>query len=361
MHRLDDLARVEHELSIGSRRLILLIAAAFALSIAALFCRRTHGEPLPPQPAPLGVAASDQEIELGRFMFYNKLLSADGTVSCATCHDPRKGWGDGLPLAVGIGNQVGTRNSPTLINVSWVPLVFWDGRTVSTTAQALLPISNPIEMGRQTEQQAVARLNRDPETVARFAKVFGIDQTSGQAVTGIRLARSLAAFQTEIVSANAPVDRYRDGDKSALTPDARIGYEIFEKSGCMKCHVPPLYTNNTFINNGSEFAGKSRVTDQGRFGVASSGRTPNTVRAFKVPTLREITRTGPYMHAGQFDSLERVVAHYNAGGANYQGVRDRSIDQRIKPLGLTETQADYLVTFLKEGFTGRVYPMIEAP
>jgi cytochrome c peroxidase len=340
------------------------IAALVWLLIAILLCifaAVVNAEPPPRQPPPLGVPPTPKEIELGRALFFDPILSANGTVSCATCHDPKLGWSDGRRVAVGIFNQVGTRNSPTIINAGYVPLVFWDGRTVSTVAQALLPMSNPIEMGQQSEQQIVARLNSSANYVARFAETYGIDQQTGRAVTGQRLARAIAAFEATVTSFDAPIDRYRDGDQRALTPEARIGYGIFERSNCMDCHKPPLYTTNGFANNGSEFAGKPQITDQGRFSIASSGRGPDTVRAFKIPTLREIQRTAPYMHAGQFDTLERVVAHYNAGGTNFRNQRDRFTDGRIKPLGLTEEQADYLVTFLKEAFAGSDYPMIEAP
>jgi cytochrome c peroxidase len=331
------------------------------ICLTLVLCQLAAGESPVPQTGPLGVAPSPGEVELGRKLFYDPRISQNGTVACATCHNPENGWADGRPLAVGILNQVGTRNSPTIINTSYVPLVFWDGRTVSTVAQALLPMSNPIEMGRQSEQQVVNRLRLISGYIADFAKVYGVDSQTGQVITGLRLARAIAAFESTIVSWDAPIDRYRDGNVNALSPDARIGYKIFEKANCMACHTPPLYTDNLFHNNGSEFAGKAQITDQGRFSVASSGRGVETVRAFKTPTLREIGRTAPYMHAGQFETLERVVAHYNAGGANYQGRRDRFIDQRIQSLGLKETQTDYLVLFLKEAFRGYHYPSVDAP
>jgi cytochrome c peroxidase len=361
MDTFDEITKCENSCVKSGRRVLVIAAIAFVALLIVIGLSHAKGEALPVQRPPLGVTASAEEIELGRFMFFNKSLSTTGTHSCATCHDPRKGWSDGQPVAIGILGQAGTRNTPTLVNVGYGDLMFWDGRTISTTAQALLPISNPIEMGRQTEQQVVARLNGDAEVVARFARVYGIDRQTGRAVTGIRLARSLAGFQSGLTSAMAPIDRYRDGDKNALTADAKIGLTIFEKSGCMQCHPPPLYTTNGFANNGSEFAGKPRITDQGRFGVVSSGRGRETVRAFKIPTLREITRTAPYMHAGQYSTLERVVAHYNAGGANYQGQRDSFIDPRIKKLGLSESEGQYLVVFLKEAFAGAEYPMIEEP
>lgn len=336
-----------------------LVLTLVGLIIAAV----AQGQTLPVQPDPIGGPPTAQEIELGRFMFFNPILSTDGTVSCSSCHNAEHGWSDGQSVAIGIGNQAGRRKSPTLINAGYLnnALLFWDGRTRGTSAQALLPISNPIEMGTQTEAQAVARLNLDREVAGKFTAVFGIDQQTQRPVTGGRLARVIACFQSTIVSADCPADRYLAGDKNALTPDAAIGFEIFKKANCVACHTPPLWTNQLFANNGSEFVCKTRMNDNGRFEVASSGRGNETVRAFKVPTLREIQRRQPYMHHGLMPDLERVIAHYNSGAKNSSGQRDRFTDPRIKPLDLSETEAGYLLVFLREGFAGSSYPDISAP
>lgn len=321
-----------------------------------------HAQP-PVQTGPLGLAPSAAEVELGRKLFFDPRLSEDLSVSCSSCHDPRRGWSDGRPLAVGIRGQVGTRHSPTIINSSFLPLVFWDGRTVENTTQALLPLSNPIEMGNQTEAQVLTKLRLIPGYVSAFAEAFGsIDVQSVSPITGPRLARAIAAFEASVVSFDAPIDRRLAGELDALTPDEEVGFQIFERSNCMDCHTPPLFTNRLFINNGFEFAGKYRVSDSGRFGVVPEQfRTAATVRAFKVPTLREIQRTAPYGHHGAFPDLKRVVRHYSAGGARYDRQRDRYMDRRIVPLNLTPTQEDYLVLFLSRAFASPTYPMIEAP
>lgn len=334
-----------------------LIAIAVLLITAVAVQAQT-----PQQSGPLGVAPSAQEIELGRKLFFDPRLSEDGTVSCSTCHDPRQGWSDGLPVAVGIRGQAGTRNSPTVINASYSPLMFWDGRAIDTTSQALLPLANPIEMGRQTDQDVVRRLRLIPGYLVLFAEVYGIDPIQGSPVTGVNLGRAIAAFESTVVSFDAPIDRYLEGDKDALTPDAKVGLNIFKAAKCAQCHSYPLMTDNLFHNNGMEFAGKLRITDQGRAGVLPRGSVrANHVRAFKTPTLREIARTAPYNHAGNFATLERVIAHYNAGGGNYQGLKDRFTDPRIRPLGLTAEQQKYLVVFLREAFASSSYPLIEEP
>lgn len=311
---------------------------------------------------PLGIEPTATQVELGRALFFDARLSADGTVSCSSCHDPRQGWSDGERVAIGIRGQAGTRNSPTIINASYSPTMFWDARVTGTPAQSILPLVNPIEMGNASQQQVVARLRLIPGYVSRFADAYGVDPVAGNPVTSINLARALSAFETSVLSFDAPIDRYLAGDSKAMTADAKVGYGLFLKAGCTSCHPAPLYTDHATHNNGMEFAGKFRVTDQGRFGVIDRrGATGLDVRAFKTPTLREIHRTAPYNHAGNFATLERVVQHYNAGGANFRGVRDRYTDPRVRPLGLTAEQRYYLELFLVEGFASPSYPMITEP
>ncbi len=317
---------------------------------------------LPAQPQPLGITPSGGEVELGRKLFFDKRLSLDGTVSCSSCHDPKKGWSDGLPLAVGINGRIGNRHSPTIINAAWSAHMFWDGRTIGTPTQSLLPLSNPDEMGQQTEGQVIAKLRLIPEYVALFTKLYAIDPAQGSAITGVNLARAFAAFETTIVSVDAPIHRRLAGDENALTPDAEIGFKLFKKANCMDCHVPPLFTDHLFHNNGMEHAGKYRVTDQGRYNVIPAGtRSGFDMRAFKTPTLMEIQRSAPYNHAGNFADLKRVLLHYNAGGARFDKRTDPNKDVRIKPLGLNATQLAYFEVFMKEAFAGKNYPMIEEP
>lgn len=343
--------------------LLVFVVAAIVMIVVAIVGNLCKGADIPQQPGPLNVRPSAKEIELGRKLFFDRRLSQNNTISCSSCHDPAKGWSDGRQLAVGILGQTGTRHSPTIINSSYMPLVFWDGRTVTTVPQALLPISNPIEMGdANNEVRTINKLRLIPGYVSLFADVYGIDTLSGSSVTGVNLGRAIAAFESTVVSFDAPVDAYMAGDRKALSPDAEVGFKIFEKADCMSCHKPPLFTDNLFHNNGMEFAGKFRTTDDGRFRILPANlRTNDTVRAFKTPTLREISRSAPYNHAGNFADLRRVIQHYNAGGANYQNQKDRFQDQRIKPLGLTETQFHYLEVFLKEGLQCKNYPMISEP
>jgi len=337
--------------------------------IIALCIASTASAQVPPQPAPFGVKPSASHIELGRKLFFDPRLSQNGSVSCSTCHDPRKGWADGRALAVGIDGRVGNRHTPTIINSGYTPLVFWDGRTVATTTQSLLPLANPNEMANQVNPQndadVVERLKLIPGYVRLFTESFNIDTASRSAITGANLAYALAAFESSVTSFDAPIDRFEKGDKKALSPDAQVGYRIFEKANCKACHKPPLWTDNLFHNNGFEHAGLIQPRGQfdvGRFNeVPRNLRTNAMIRAFKTPTLRDHEKTAPYGHHGAMESTERVVLHYSTGGMKFDGTRDRFMDPRIKPLDLTDTQRKYLATLLKEGFSGSRYPMIEAP
>lgn len=320
--------------------------------------------------APQGIPVTPERVELGRKLFFDERLSINGTVSCSTCHDPAHGWADGNSVAVGILGRTGTRNSPSIINASFSTLQFHDGRTVGQPTQSLQPILNRLEMGGQSEQQVLNRLRRIPGYVDLFQRAYGFDRRQGTPVTREAYGHAFASFESTIVSFDAPVDRRLAGDAAALSPEAEIGFAIFEKANCMACHKPPLFTDLGFHNNGMEFAGKSRASDDGRFAIIrnsnrfSQAQKAAAVRAFKTPTLREIARTAPYNHAGTFLSLRRVLQHYNAGGAklvNGVPVVDSFIDRRIQPLGLTDRQLDYLELFLVEGFASESYPMVTRP
>lgn len=351
------------------------IISASAIPAAAILLLlgggSAHGQSIPPLAVPLGVPITPERIELGRKLFFDPRLSLNGTISCSTCHDPAHGFADGNSVAIGIFGRRGTRNSPTILNASFSTLQFHDGRTVGQPTQSLQPIVNRLEMGGQSEQQVLNRLRSIPGYVDLFTRAYGFDRRQGTAVTREAYGHAMASFESTVVSFDAPVDRRLAGDRSALSAEAEIGFGIFSRSGCMACHKPPLFTDLAFHNNGMEFAGKQRATDNGRFTVINGLRGASqldralAVRAFKTATLREIARTAPYNHAGTFLSLRRVLEHYNAGGAklnaNGAPVVDSAIDPRIKPLGLTDQQLGYLETFLVEGMAGEHYPMITRP
>ena len=286
-----------------------------------------------------------QKIELGKQLYFDPRLSIDNTVSCASCHDPAKGWSNGERFATGIKGQKGGRSAPTIINAAYQDFQFWDGRAHRVEGQALGPIQNPIEMGMKLDD-LVVKLNKIAGYKQQFQSIFGTD------VTTDGIAKAIASFERTVLSGDAPFDRYKAGDKSALSAAALRGFDVFfNKAHCSACHQGPNFTDGAFHNLGVGIDDSN--PDIGR---QSETKLLGDRGAFKTPTLREIARSAPYMHDGRFKTLEEVVEYYVKGcTANAQ------LDEEIFPLKLTPQQKADLVTFLKEGLASSKYPMIAAP
>jgi len=289
--------------------------------------------------------------ELGKLLFFDKRLSSDGSVACASCHDPSKGFTDGAANSLGIGGQRGGRSAPTVINRAYSTLQFWDGRAPTLEEQAKGPIANPIEMtvDKATDLahgNVVKRLKAVPGYAARFKKVFGTAD-----VTIDQVAQAIATFERTVLSGNSPYDRYQAGDEKALTPAQRRGMDVFfKKAACDSCHLGFNFTDGSFENIG---IGMDRPDpDLGRYLVTHREEEKG---AFKTPTLREIEHTAPYMHDGSLRSLEEVVEHYDKGG-----IKNPQLNQRIKPLHLTPQEKSDLVAFLK-ALSGEGWQQVKAP
>jgi cytochrome c peroxidase len=319
------------------KRMLMLSSAAMA---AALFLAAAEGGK-PTFKVPLGLTPviwpkdnpySPEKAELGRFLYFDTRLSADGTVSCATCHNPDFGFSDGKPVSTGIKGQKGGRNSPTVLNRAYSQHQFWDGRAASLEEQAKGPMANPIEMGH-TLDGVVARLRSIPGYVALFEKAFGTRDFDIDHV-----AKAIATFERTILSGNSPYDRYKAGDKKALTKSQIRGMDVyFKKAKCDQCHEGINFTTNAYHNLG---VGMDKPNpDVGRYEVT---KDPKDWGAFKTPTLRDLTRTAPYMHDGSLATIEDVVAFYNKGGE-----WNKNLDERMKPLRLSNQEFDDLVAFLK--------------
>lgn len=285
----------------------------------------------PPPVAPNGNAATPERVRLGRKLFFDARLSADGTVACASCHDPAHGFASVAPRAVGILGRVGTRNAPSLLNRAYGKSFFWDGRSKTLEEQALEPIANPLEMGTVVGD-AVARLQADAEYRAAF------DAAYPGGVTAENLGRALAAFERALVSGGSRVDRFQAGEVGALNESQRIGLWLFESRGqCWRCHRGPNYTDEKFHNTG--VAVLQAEPDAGRHAAtrdeADRGR-------FKTPSLRDVSRTAPYMHDGSLATLREVVEYYNRGGG-----RSTGLDPAIKPLAFSPDEVNHLVAFLE--------------
>jgi cytochrome c peroxidase len=311
-----------------------------------------------------GKAATKETIALGEKLFNDKRLSADDSVACATCHDPKKGFTDALPVSEGIKKQKGTRNAPTVLNAMFNGTQFWDGRAKDLEEQAGLPILNPIEMGMSDQAAVVAKLKSIPEYVTEFKAVFNRE------ITYADLSAAIAAFERTQFSGDAAFDKFIMGDDKALNASAKRGWALFNgKARCNTCHagnaVSPLFSDQKFHNIGiaahktnfvelareglkvvrtgdqkqiDELALQSKFSELGRFLVT---KNENDIGAFKTPTLRNIGITGPYMHDGSLATLWDVMDHYNKGG-----VQNPFIDGGMQRLGLTEPEIDDLVELM---------------
>ncbi|MBI3590619.1 MAG: c-type cytochrome [Candidatus Melainabacteria bacterium] len=272
---------------------------------------------------------ADLEIELGKKLFFDPILSKTGTVSCASCHKPDHGFSDDKPVSIGINDQKGDRNTPTVFNTSHLKFLFWDGRAKSLEEQALGPIQNPKEMG-ETIAGVLTKLNKDPVYVKQFQNAFG-----RKSIAVLHLALAITAFERTLISTDSDYDRFLSGDSMALSESANRGLALFNgKAMCIACHKGPDFTDGDFHNIGLP------ITDD--VGRSKISVTSKDTRKFKTPTLREVANTAPYFHSGQFETLEQVIAFYNAGG----GV-DTYKDPLKKPLNLNEQEQKDLIEFLK--------------
>lgn len=257
---------------------------------------------------------------LGRKLFFDPALSADGKVSCASCHLPEHAFSDPRPRSVGIHGRLSTRHSPTLLNRALGEAFFWDGRSRSLEEQALEPLTHEREMGRKLEDLE-QQLADSAEYRAAFQSAYA------SAPTRVLLARALSDFQRTILIADSPVDRFQQGDFEALSVEERLGLWIYEsKGGCWRCHSGPNFADERLHNTGVG-ALAAQALDTGRF---------------KTPTLRGLSMSAPYMHDASIATLEEVVAFYNRGGGANPGLA-----QELKPLQLSEAEAGHLVAFLR--------------
>lgn len=295
--------------------------------------------------APLGIRGAldrlpspptSESVRLGRWLFFDKRLSGDGTVACATCHSSNAAFGSTLPVAVGIHGQRGTRKTPPLVNLAFVPrlVFFWDGRAASLEAQAPKPIENPIEMGFN-EADAVATVAAVPSYPEYFRRAFGTTT-----VTMALVAKAIADYERTRFSGNSAFDRWRSNPSAPYPPDAARGFAVFRRVRCDGCHGGPNFSDFAFHNTGVAWDPATRTfTDLGRGAISGDDRDDG---AFKTPTLRDLSVRAPYMHDGSFGTLEDVVAFYDRGG-----VANPALDRRIRPLRLTADERRALVAFLR--------------
>jgi cytochrome c peroxidase len=337
---------------------------------------------------PLGLAAGASQvvglernpmtrakIELGRQLYFDTRLSADGSISCASCHDPSRGYAAATRFGVGVGGQEGGRNSPVSYNRILSGAQFWDGRAASLEEQAKGPIANPIEMAN-THEQAVATVRGIPGYARQFAVVFPSDR-----VTIDTIAAAIATFERAIVTGPSPYDyaenlaRFKDlsaedlaalkedepgtyaaylgakadAERAPMSAEATRGQELFfsKRVNCAACHVGANLADEKYYNLG--VGADAANPDVGRFAVT---KDPKDWGAFKTPTIRNVATSGPYMHDGSQKTLMDVVEHYDRGGTP-----NRNLDERIVKLNLTPREKADLVAFM-EACTGS-FPKVE--
>jgi cytochrome c peroxidase len=325
---------------------------------------------LPAVSVPADNPQTPEKITLGKRLYEDKRFSGDGTVSCATCHDPSKAFSDALPVAEGIRKQKGTRNSPTVINAAFYTSQFWDGRRATLEEQAKDPFLNPIEHGLASHEPILRTIRTDPFYPVEFRKVFGVD---AKGITIDHVVKAIASFERTVISGDSPFDRYLyGGDKTAISESAKRGLELYRvKARCQDCHAigqtNAIFTDNKFHNVGVGFkrigdrylqvasafrkarqAGKdvdrsvltdAEASELGQFAVTLK---PSDIGRFKTSTLRNVAVTGPYMHDGSVKTLEEVVELYDKGGE-----QNPFLDSGIRPLNLTPQEKADLVEFLK--------------
>jgi cytochrome c peroxidase len=309
-----------------------------------------------------------EKVALGEKLFFDSRLSADGTVACATCHDPARAFTDGRPVSIGIHGRAGQRNAPTILNALYNKAQFWDGRAATLEEQAAFPIVNPVEMGQPTVDAAVAGIAGIAEYRQAFLNVFG------RPADGQNLPHAIAAYERTLVSFDSPFDHFIAGDKNAIDDSAKRGWQLFNtKARCNKCHAltdtqPDVvnFMDYDFHNIGIGIirhnvvslareaeqqiaSGDTLAVDRAAIATEMSalGRFLVTkkeadIASFKTPNLRNVLVTGPYFHDGSQETLWDVMDHYNKG----DGLQNPWLDEDIQPLALTEDEIDDLVAFL---------------
>lgn len=325
---------------------------------------------LPPLVIPADNPQDTEKVVLGQRLFEDTRFSADGTISCASCHKPDMAFTDGLPTAEGIGKQRGTRNTPTVLNAAFYTTQFWDGRRADLEGQAGDPLLNPIEHGLKTHQAVIDVIVKDAAYPAAFMKVFGVSRDE---IAIDHVLKAIAAFERTLISGNSAFDRYQfGGEQQAMSDSARRGLELFRTKGrCVDCHkieqTSATFTDNDFHNLGVGFKRiearmfdiveayreakeKGQDIDVGvltQSDLSELGRYVVTMRTsdlgrFKTPTLRNIALTAPYMHDGSQQTLEETIEFYDKGGE-----QNPLLDGGIRPLKLTEQEKADLVEFMR--------------
>lgn len=327
-----------------------LRSIVFILALALSACQSSSLPEPYPIPSPDGFVdmliptdnpTTKEGVLLGKELFFDPSLSLDQTISCATCHRPELAFTDGAAKSTGVNNRQGNRSAPTLFNIGFhYKGVFWDGRSPSLEEQALHPLSDSLEMGANWEL-IFERLQSHDNYPALFEAAF-----PDSPISKTNTAKALAQYQRTLISANSKFDQVMN-QQDTFTAAEKRGWMIFFDAGypevpmaeCSHCHTDPLFTNLGFSNNGLDSSLTLVDFPDPGLGKVSGNKYDNG--KFRVPTLRNITLTAPYMHDGRFQTLEEVIQHYNQGGHYAENV-----DPNVRPLHLSQQDQDDLIAFL---------------
>ena len=291
-----------------------------------------------------------ERVRLGRWLFFDNRLSDDDTISCATCHRPENAFSEPTPVSTGIGGQKGGRKAPSFINQAWtsLPHFFWDGRAASLEEQAGGPMINPIEMGNRDHQVVVAKIAAIPSYPRYFKEAFGTEE-----VTITRITKAIADYERTRMSGNSAWDRWRAGDRNAVSDEVKKGHQLFFGNAfCIDCHLGQNLTDSKFHNLGVGWDPETETfADEGRYAVTKEEADKG---AFKTPSLRDVSERAPYMHDGSIKTLREVVELYSKGGEPNPHL-SRKIDRRFaEQLDFTEEQIIVLIRFM-EALDGEGY------
>jgi cytochrome c peroxidase len=291
-----------------------------------------------------------ERVRLGRWLFFDNRLSADNTISCATCHRPENAFSEPTPVSTGIRGQKGGRKAPFITNMAWatLPHFFWDGRATSLEDQAGGPMINPIEMGNKDHKVVVEKIAGIKGYAKYFKEAFGTEE-----VTIERITQAIADYERTRMSGNSAWDKFVAGDQSALSAEAQKGRRLFFGDGfCNNCHKGPNLTDSDFHNLGVGWDPEKKVfADLGRYDATKEEKDRG---AFKTPGLRDVSKHAPYMHDGSIETLAEVVELYSKGGTPNPQL-DRKIDRRFaERLDFSKAQINQLVAFM-ESLDGEGY------
>lgn len=265
----------------------------FITSLLAISFSLGSAEPI--KPLPQNIAYNHSKAQLGKKLFRDPILSKDGTVACVTCHNLDSGGDDGMKFSIGIKGQEGNINSPTVLNAFFNFRQFWDGRAKDLKEQAAGPIENPVEMGHSLKE-AVQKLKMNPEYSEQFTTLYP------EGVTVDTMLNAIAEFEKALITPNSPFDRYLNGDNNAISKEAKNGYALFKSKGCILCHNGINVGGNLYNKFGIY---KASYSDHlGRYHIT---QREEDKYVFKVPSLRNIALTAPYMHDGRAESLKQAV------------------------------------------------------